>query len=81
MHPELKQSDSWRYIHELLPAVKALWAGDYEHKGDIQQQQDAKPKSVENVGMRIVRPLSPSVSAAGRPLPQFAGVLRPVLDA
>ena len=35
MHPGLKQSDAWRYMHELLPAVKALWAGDYEHKGEL----------------------------------------------
>ena len=33
MHPGLKQSDSWQYMHEMLPALKALWAGDYEHKG------------------------------------------------
>lgn len=35
MHPGLKQSDAWRYMHELLPAVKALWAGDYEHNGEF----------------------------------------------
>lgn len=35
MHPGLKQSDAWRYMHEMLPAVKALWAGDYEHKGEF----------------------------------------------
>ncbi len=33
MHPGLKQSDGWRYMHEMLPALKALWAGDYEHNG------------------------------------------------
>ena len=35
MHPGLKQSDSWRYMHEMLPAVKALWQGDYEHQGEF----------------------------------------------
>ena len=35
MHPGLKQSDSWRYMHEMLPAVKALWQGDYEHDGEF----------------------------------------------
>jgi len=35
MHPRLKQSDAWRYVHEMLPAVKALWAGDYEHDGEF----------------------------------------------
>jgi alkanesulfonate monooxygenase SsuD/methylene tetrahydromethanopterin reductase-like flavin-dependent oxidoreductase (luciferase family) len=35
MHPGLKQSDAWRYMHEMLPAVKALWAGDYEHTGEF----------------------------------------------
>jgi alkanesulfonate monooxygenase SsuD/methylene tetrahydromethanopterin reductase-like flavin-dependent oxidoreductase (luciferase family) len=34
MRPGLKQSDGWRYMHEILPAVKALWAGDYEHDGE-----------------------------------------------
>lgn len=35
MHPGLKQSDGWRYMHEMLPAVKALWAGDYAHDGEF----------------------------------------------
>ncbi len=35
MHPGLKQSDSWRYMHEMLPVVKALWQGDYEHNGEF----------------------------------------------
>ncbi|MGB3314763.1 MAG: LLM class flavin-dependent oxidoreductase [Albidovulum sp.] len=37
MHPGLKQSDAWRYMHEMMPAVKALWAGDYEHNGEFWQ--------------------------------------------
>jgi flavin-dependent trigonelline monooxygenase, oxygenase component len=35
MHPGLKQSDAWRYMQEMLPAVRALWQGDYEHKGEL----------------------------------------------
>ncbi len=35
MHPGLKQSDAWRYMHEMIPAVKALWAGDYAHDGEF----------------------------------------------
>ena len=35
MHPGLKQSDGWRYMHEMLPALKGLWAGDYEHNGEF----------------------------------------------
>jgi flavin-dependent trigonelline monooxygenase, oxygenase component len=35
MHPGLKQPDGWRYMQEMLPAVRALWQGDYEHKGEL----------------------------------------------
>ena len=35
MHPGLKQSDAGRYLREMLPALKALWAGDYEHNGEF----------------------------------------------
>jgi alkanesulfonate monooxygenase SsuD/methylene tetrahydromethanopterin reductase-like flavin-dependent oxidoreductase (luciferase family) len=35
MAPGLKQSDAYRYVHEMLPALKALWAGDYEHNGEF----------------------------------------------
>jgi alkanesulfonate monooxygenase SsuD/methylene tetrahydromethanopterin reductase-like flavin-dependent oxidoreductase (luciferase family) len=31
--PGLKQSDAWRYMQEMLPVLKALWAGDTEHDG------------------------------------------------
>ena len=34
MQPGLQQSDGWRYMNELLPAMKALWAGDYAHDGE-----------------------------------------------
>ena len=35
MQPGLKQTDGWRYMQELLPAVKKLWKGDYEHTGEF----------------------------------------------
>ena len=35
MHPGLKQSEGYRYMQEMLPAVKALWAGDYAHEGEF----------------------------------------------
>lgn len=35
MRPGLKQSDAWRYMHEMLPALKALWSGDYQHNGEF----------------------------------------------
>jgi len=35
MHPGLKQSDAYRYAHEMLPAVIALWQGDYAHDGEF----------------------------------------------
>ena len=35
MHAGLKQSDAYRHMHEMLPALKALWAGDYEHNGEF----------------------------------------------
>ncbi len=35
MYPGLKQSEGWRYMQEMLPAVKALWAGDYAHEGEF----------------------------------------------
>ena len=35
MRPGLKRSDGNRYMHEMLPAVKALWQGDCEHNGEF----------------------------------------------
>lgn len=35
MHPGLKQPDAYRYVHEMLPVVKKLWQGDYEHNGEF----------------------------------------------
>jgi alkanesulfonate monooxygenase SsuD/methylene tetrahydromethanopterin reductase-like flavin-dependent oxidoreductase (luciferase family) len=37
MHPGLKQSDAYRYMQEMLPVLKELWAGDYEHDGEFWQ--------------------------------------------
>ena len=37
MHAGLKQSDAWRYMQEMLPVVKALWAGDTAHEGEYWQ--------------------------------------------
>jgi alkanesulfonate monooxygenase SsuD/methylene tetrahydromethanopterin reductase-like flavin-dependent oxidoreductase (luciferase family) len=33
MHPGLPQTEAWKHMQEMLPALKALWRGDYEHKG------------------------------------------------
>jgi flavin-dependent trigonelline monooxygenase, oxygenase component len=35
MAPGLKQSEGWRYMQEMLPAVQALWKGDYAHEGEF----------------------------------------------
>ena len=35
MRPGLKQPDAWRYMQEMLPVVRALWAGDYAHNGEF----------------------------------------------
>ena len=37
MRPGLKQSDAWKYMNEMVPALQALWAGDYEHNGEFWQ--------------------------------------------
>ena len=34
MHPGLKQTDGWKYMQEMLPAILKLWEGDYEHDGE-----------------------------------------------
>jgi alkanesulfonate monooxygenase SsuD/methylene tetrahydromethanopterin reductase-like flavin-dependent oxidoreductase (luciferase family) len=33
MYPGLKQTEGWKYMQEMLPAILELWKGDYEHKG------------------------------------------------
>ena len=35
LRPGLKQADGYRYMQEMLPAVKALWQGDYAHDGEF----------------------------------------------
>jgi len=35
MQPGLKQYEAYQYVHEMLPVLKALWKGDYEHQGDF----------------------------------------------
>ncbi len=37
MKPGIKQSEGWRYMHEMLPVVKQLWKGDYQHDGEFWQ--------------------------------------------
>ncbi len=34
MTPGLKQFNAYKYVHEMLPVLKALWQGDYEHNGE-----------------------------------------------
>ncbi|MEM7562866.1 MAG: LLM class flavin-dependent oxidoreductase [Pseudomonadota bacterium] len=49
MHNGLKQSDAYRYVHEMLPALKGLWAGDYEHDGEFWKfpTSTSVPKTVQ----------------------------------
>lgn len=49
MKPGLKQSDAWRYMQEMLPAVRALWQGDYAHEGEYWQfpTSTSVPKPVQ----------------------------------
>jgi len=35
MKPGLPQSDGYKYMQEMLPAVLALWQGDYAHDGEF----------------------------------------------
>lgn len=35
MRPGLPQNQGYRYMQEMLPVIKALWAGDYEHDGEF----------------------------------------------
>lgn len=35
MRPGLKQTEGYKYAHEMLPALKALWDGDYAHEGEL----------------------------------------------
>ena len=49
MKPGLDQKDSWKYMQEMLPVVRALWQGDYEHNGTYWQFPRATscPKPVQ----------------------------------
>ncbi|MBY8976957.1 LLM class flavin-dependent oxidoreductase [Rhodobacteraceae bacterium NNCM2] len=49
MKPGLDQKDGWRYMQEMLPAVQALWQGDYAHDGELWQFPAATscPKPVQ----------------------------------
>ncbi|WP_138933239.1 LLM class flavin-dependent oxidoreductase [Roseovarius arcticus] len=49
MKPGLKQSDAWRYMQEMLPAVRELWKGDYAHDGEYWQfpTSTSVPKPVQ----------------------------------
>lgn len=49
MFPGLDQKDSWKYMQEMLPVVKKLWEGDYEHNGEYWQFPSATscPKPVQ----------------------------------
>jgi alkanesulfonate monooxygenase SsuD/methylene tetrahydromethanopterin reductase-like flavin-dependent oxidoreductase (luciferase family) len=35
MRPGVEQKDGYSSMHEMLPALKGLWAGDYTHDGEI----------------------------------------------
>ena len=50
MRPGLKQSDAWQYMQEMLPAVRALWQGDYAHDGQFWQfpTSTSCPKPVQS---------------------------------
>jgi hypothetical protein len=49
MFPGLDQKDSWQYMQEMLPVVKKLWEGDYEHNGEYWQfpSRHVLPKPVQ----------------------------------
>ncbi len=49
MKPGLDQKDSWQYMQEMLPVVRALWQGDVAHNGTYWQFPTATscPKPVQ----------------------------------
>lgn len=56
MKPGLEQPQSYKYMQEMLPLVRALWKGDVEHKGDNWQFPKATscPKPLQdNVPMWV----------------------------
>lgn len=50
MRPGLEQKDSYRYMQEMLPLVRALWKGDVTHDGQFWQFPAATscPKPVQD---------------------------------
>jgi alkanesulfonate monooxygenase SsuD/methylene tetrahydromethanopterin reductase-like flavin-dependent oxidoreductase (luciferase family) len=62
MHAGLKQSDAYRYMHEMLPALKALWAGDYEHNGEFWSfpTSTSVPKPLQQPHPPIFQPFASS---------------------
>lgn len=50
MRPGLKQFDAYKYMAEMLPVLKELWAGDYAHDGEYWQFPTATscPKPVQS---------------------------------
>lgn len=55
MKPGLKQSDGYKYMQEMLPALLALWEGDYAHNGTYWQFPTATsvPKPLQKPHPRI----------------------------
>jgi alkanesulfonate monooxygenase SsuD/methylene tetrahydromethanopterin reductase-like flavin-dependent oxidoreductase (luciferase family) len=55
MAPGLLQTDAWRHMQEMLPAVLKLWEGDYAHDGDFWQfpTSTSVPKPVQKPHPRI----------------------------
>ncbi|MGR3312225.1 MAG: LLM class flavin-dependent oxidoreductase [Roseovarius indicus] len=50
MQPGLKQSDAWQHMQEMLPAIRALWQGDYAHDGQFWKfpASTSCPKPLQN---------------------------------
>ncbi len=63
IHPGLKQSDAYHYAHEMLPALKALWQGDYVHDGEFWSFPDST-----SVPKPLQRPHPPIWVAARAPV-------------
>ena len=55
MAPGLLQTDAWRHMQEMLPAVLKLWEGDYAHDGEFWQfpTSTSVPKPVQKPHPRI----------------------------
>ena len=55
MHPGLLQTDGYKYMQEMLPAVLALWQGDYAHDGEFWQfpTSTSVPKPLQQPHPRI----------------------------